>query len=82
VHVGGRAYAALARLGEDLRFVFITSRATVHRAEGAEVEVRVTPSAQAKCERCWHYRADVNAEGLCGRCETNLRGAGERRVHA
>jgi isoleucyl-tRNA synthetase len=82
VRAGGRTYAALARLGEDLRFVFITSRATVQRAEGAELEVVVTPSALAKCERCWHYRADVNAEGLCGRCETNLHGAGEARRHA
>jgi isoleucyl-tRNA synthetase len=82
VHAGGRTHEALARLGEDLRFVFITSRATVHRADGAEVGVDVTPSARAKCERCWHYRADVNAEGLCGRCESNLHGEGEKRVHA
>jgi isoleucyl-tRNA synthetase len=82
VRAGGRTYEALARLGEDLRFVFITSRATAHRADGGEVEVAVTPSAHAKCERCWHYRADVNAEGLCGRCESNLHGAGEKRVHA
>jgi isoleucyl-tRNA synthetase len=54
----------------------------VHRADGAEVGVDVTPSARAKCERCWHYRADVNAEGLCGRCESNLHGEGEKRVHA
>ncbi len=37
----------------------------------------------AKCERCWHYRADVGAEpahpGLCGRCADNLFGAGEDR---
>jgi len=82
VHAGGRTYEALARLGEDLRFVLIASRATVHHADGAEVSVLVTPSAHAKCGRCWHYRADVNAEGLCGRCETNLRGAGETRIHA
>jgi isoleucyl-tRNA synthetase len=82
VHAGGRTHAALARLDEDLRFVFITSRATVHRADGAEVEVRVTPSAHAKCERCWHYRADVDAAGLCGRCRSNLDGPGEPRTHA
>jgi isoleucyl-tRNA synthetase len=82
VHAGGRAYTALARLGDDLRFVLIASRATVHRADGAEATVHVTPSAHTKCERCWHYRSDVNAAGLCGRCETNLHGAGETRVHA
>ena len=82
VHAGGRTFAALARLGDDLRFVLIASRATAHRADGAQVAVQVTPSAHAKCERCWHYRAEVNAEGLCGRCESNLHGAGEKRVHA
>jgi isoleucyl-tRNA synthetase len=82
VRAGGRTYTALARLGDDLRFVLIASRATVHRADGAEVTVHVTPSAHTKCERCWHYRSDVNAEGLCGRCVTNLHGAGETRVHA
>jgi isoleucyl-tRNA synthetase len=82
VKAAGPAYEALARLGDDLRFVFITSRATVERVAGAAVTVAVTASEQAKCERCWHYRADVNAAGLCGRCETNLHGAGEIRVHA
>jgi isoleucyl-tRNA synthetase len=82
LHAGGRAYDALARLGEELRFVFITSRATAHRAEGAEVEVRVTPSAHTKCERCWHYRPDVDDAGLCGRCRSNLDGPGEPRTHA
>jgi len=75
-------YAALARLGEELRFAFITSRASVKRTEGAQLDVVVTPSAHPKCERCWHYRADVGPDGLCGRCEANLHGAGEKRVHA
>jgi len=84
VHVktAGPTYASLRRLGDDLRFVFITSRAAVERGEGAEVAIVVTPSAHPKCERCWHYRADVNSAGLCGRCEANLHGAGEQRVHA
>lgn len=73
--------ALLAALGEDLRFVTITSQARV--AEGAELAVNVAPSAQAKCERCWHYRADVGADaahaGICGRCVSNLYGTGEAR---
>ncbi|MBV8273606.1 MAG: hypothetical protein JO067_15170, partial [Cupriavidus sp.] len=48
--------------------------------------VTVTPSQHAKCERCWHYRADVghNPEHpmICGRCDSNLFGAGEHRSHA
>ncbi|TAK79527.1 MAG: isoleucine--tRNA ligase [Aquabacterium sp.] len=73
--------ALLATLGEDLRFVTITSRALL--AEGDELAVAVTPSAQAKCERCWHYRSDVGADaahaGICGRCVSNLYGTGEAR---
>jgi isoleucyl-tRNA synthetase len=75
-------FQALASLGDDLRFVFITSRASIRRVAGAGVAVAVQPSKHSKCERCWHYRADVNAAGLCGRCESNLQGPGERRTHA
>jgi isoleucyl-tRNA synthetase len=76
--------ALLDSLGEDLRFVFITS--AVKLMSAAELGVVVTPSQHAKCERCWHYRADVgsNAEHptLCGRCDSNLYGAGETRTIA
>jgi len=47
-----------------------------------------TPAASTaeKCERCWHYRADVGAHAdhptLCGRCYSNLFGAGEQRKFA
>jgi isoleucyl-tRNA synthetase len=43
--------------------------------------VKVQASSHPKCERCWHYRADVNGEGLCTRCQTNLNGPGEPRSH-
>jgi isoleucyl-tRNA synthetase len=46
----------------------------------------VAASAQVKCERCWHYTADVGAEpahpSLCARCADNLFGAGELRQFA
>jgi len=79
------ADAALLRsLGDDLRFVFITSRAEVNEGgEGAELRVAVTPSPHRKCERCWHWRADVGHDAahpsLCGRCTSNLFGTGEPR---
>ncbi|HMA87298.1 MAG TPA: isoleucine--tRNA ligase [Burkholderiales bacterium] len=83
----GADYELLAGLGDDLRFVLLTSAARVTRAARAEAEgVNVAPSAHAKCERCWHYRADVGAEPahaqLCGRCVANLFGAGEPRAYA
>jgi isoleucyl-tRNA synthetase len=77
-------YETLAALGNDLRFVTITSAATV--APGDGLVVRVTPSSNPKCERCWHWRADVGANAahptLCGRCVANLFGAGEPRQFA
>jgi isoleucyl-tRNA synthetase len=76
--------ALLAPLGDDLRFVLITSQARIVAADTDHVEV--TPSAAKKCERCWHYRDDVDAHadhpGLCGRCVSNLYGDGEARTHA
>jgi len=78
-------FALLSRLGNDLRLVLITSRANVYQHEG-ELEIRVAPSAHPKCERCWHYRADVGSDAvhptLCGRCVSNLFGAGEERKYA
>lgn len=81
ITAAGDDHALLASLGEDLRFVTITSRATL--AEGAELAVAVQPSGDPKCERCWHWRADVGHDPahptLCGRCTANLFGAGEPR---
>jgi len=77
-------HALLASLGEDLKFVFITSAVTL--AEGDALAIGVTPSAAKKCERCWHWRSDVGADAahplLCGRCTGNLFGAGEARCCA
>ncbi len=90
----GESRTFLDSFGNDLRFVFITSQARV--GDGTppdaaatalpDVSLRVIPSANQKCGRCWHYRADVGADvkhpALCGRCVSNLYGAGEPRVHA
>jgi isoleucyl-tRNA synthetase len=75
----GAAYDDLASLGDELRYVLITSAARLSRGTAS---VAVRPSAHSKCERCWHYRPDVDAEGLCGRCQQNLKGPGEPRRHA
>ncbi|MDT7837385.1 isoleucine--tRNA ligase [Aquabacterium sp. OR-4] len=77
-------HALLASLGEDLKFVFITSVAQL--AEAPELAITVTPSTATKCERCWHWRDDVGHDSahptLCGRCTSNLHGAGEVRTVA
>jgi isoleucyl-tRNA synthetase len=87
VKAAGDKYKVLASLDDDLKFIFITSLAkAVEVASEAEEAVNVAASSAQKCERCWHYRADVGAHadhpGLCGRCHANLFGAGETRKYA
>jgi isoleucyl-tRNA synthetase len=93
-----RLLPVLQALGDELRFVFITSEATaVPLAEApadsvdaalddAEMKIHADKSPHAKCVRCWHHRADVgsNAEHpeLCGRCVQNVAGDGEQRRFA
>lgn len=77
----------LHSLGDDLRFILITSQASVTKvADSGDESIVVQPSAASKCERCWHYRADVGADAthpeLCNRCVANLFGAGEARRFA
>ncbi|MBK6741959.1 MAG: isoleucine--tRNA ligase [Hydrogenophilales bacterium] len=87
ITAAGTEYEALSHLGDDLRFVMICSKATLLRSADATVSgVSVMASSHAKCERCWHVRADVDADpahpGLCGRCVSNLYGEGEPRAFA
>jgi isoleucyl-tRNA synthetase len=88
----------LERLGGELRFVLLTSEAAIaptpqrpdtaiaEQAEGQTLWVAAERSPHTKCARCWHRRADVGAEpahpDICGRCVTNIAGAGEHRAHA
>jgi len=79
--------AALASLGEDLRFVLQTSAASIQAvADEADQGVLAAASSHDKCERCWHYREDVGSieshPTLCTRCHSNLEGDGEIRTHA
>jgi len=86
----------LEKMGDELRFVLITSAARVHpiadkpeQAKACDVEgafVVVQASQHEKCGRCWHHREDVgqNEEHpeLCGRCVENVMGDGEQRQFA
>lgn len=77
-------HALLASLGEDIKFVFITSKVTLQAGE--QLAVQVTASQAVKCERCWHYADDVGQDAahptICGRCVSNLHGEGETRLVA
>ncbi|GIX29913.1 MAG: isoleucine--tRNA ligase [Porticoccaceae bacterium] len=88
----------LRLLGEELRFVTLTSAAAVEewRAEAPPAGARPTPlpglwvavrvSPHPKCVRCWHHRPDVGRDAahpqLCGRCVINVAGPGEERRFA
>jgi isoleucyl-tRNA synthetase len=85
-----------AALGDELRFLLITSQAKVvatdtppadsvpSHAENVWIEVK--PSTQPKCVRCWHLRPDVGSDPrhpeLCARCVINIEGPGEERKYA
>ena len=85
----------LEQLGDELRFVLITSKAEVKPAVDAAdamstelegLQLKVEKSAAEKCPRCWHYRDDIGQDAddpeLCGRCVENVKGSGESRSFA
>ncbi|UUZ62986.1 isoleucine--tRNA ligase [Polaromonas sp. P1-6] len=84
LEVNADDHALLASLGDDLKFVFITS--AIDLIAGSALQSRVIASSAAKCERCWHYHDDVGHDAahptICGRCTSNLYGAGETRKFA
>jgi isoleucyl-tRNA synthetase len=87
IEAGGPDLELLRSLGDDLRFVLITSKAELRPSSGEGiVNIEVRASAHPKCERCWHYRPDVGSHAahptICGRCVSNLEGPGEVREHA
>ncbi|MPX48490.1 isoleucine--tRNA ligase [Moraxella catarrhalis] len=73
----------LNKFGDELRFVFITSDATVK--SGDTLSTTITPADGTKCVRCWHVRTDVGTHAehpeICGRCVQNL-DDGEMRLYA
>ncbi|MBB3047747.1 isoleucyl-tRNA synthetase [Litorivivens lipolytica] len=85
----------LAKLGDELRFVLITSKANVAdlsqstdavSTELDNLEVAIRASEGSKCVRCWHHREDVGTveahPELCVRCVDNIEGDGEQRSYA
>jgi isoleucyl-tRNA synthetase len=86
----------LLALGDELRFVLITSAAglaplaeagsAAAETDVAGLKLQVTVSADAKCERCWHRCPEVGEieahPTLCARCVENVDGDGEQRQFA
>ncbi len=98
LYVSDALRETLGRLGDELRFVLLTSEVhlasldaagtqSVEATERDDLKVAVIASPYAKCERCWHHRPDVGQHAehsdLCGRCIINLPGGpGEERHYA
>ena len=95
VYATGDLASDLKMLGDELRFVLITSRADIHeeaapdgafKSDVCDCSFVVKKSTAPKCERCWHYEAEVSADpeypGLCPRCIENIKGSGEKRLFA
>jgi len=97
VYASGDTLEALNKLDQELRFVLITSGASVENidskpenaveAEGASgVWLSVKASDAEKCVRCWHHQESVGSHAdhpeLCGRCVENVDGEGEARQYA
>ncbi|MCF7477946.1 isoleucine--tRNA ligase [Vibrio sp. J2-4] len=88
--------AKINKLEDELRFVLLTSAATVKplgektdAAQATDIEglfVEVAAAEGEKCDRCWHHTPDVGTieghEKICGRCVSNVEGEGEVRKFA
>ncbi|HAU1604753.1 TPA: isoleucine--tRNA ligase [Legionella pneumophila] len=92
VYADDKVLPKLTRLGEELRFLLITSGAKASPINQSPkglsvtdcgVSIQVIASVHEKCARCWHRRADVgqNQEHpeLCLRCVGNISGYHEER---
>ncbi|MCO6538869.1 MAG: isoleucine--tRNA ligase [Gilliamella sp.] len=85
--------ATLAKLENELRFVLLTSQASVKPLQEAPenavqsdiqgLKIELAKAQGDKCPRCWHYTVDNEPTShLCKRCEENIHGKGEVRHFA
>ena len=97
LYADGEVFDALTALGDEIRFVTITSEVDLsplsEAPDGAltdsvclQLAVVVKATESEKCERCWHHRPDVGSVSahptLCTRCVDNVEGTGEERTFA
>lgn len=95
IYCDGDNFDSLKKLEAELRFIFITSDARVHKyiekskdaiVISDNVAIVVNKSLYKKCTRCWHHRQDCGDDkkylDLCSRCIENVAGEGEKRVFA
>ena len=96
LYVSSELHEILDKLGDELRFILITSSAQLLPmsdkpnaiADSAIPGLAIVAGASGdkRCERCWHQRPEVGHDEshpeLCGRCIENVDGDGEHRHYA
>jgi isoleucyl-tRNA synthetase len=96
VYVPDARLAGFEKMGDELRFLLITSYAHVMSSDAVPpsavkasqdgVWLDVKPSGHAKCIRCYQLRSDVGSDAnhpeICARCVSNVQGPGEERHFA
>lgn len=89
-------FNAISNLGDELRFVLITSSATILpiaekpvdavESELSGLYISSSATTKPKCARCWHHSDEVGQQTedkeLCARCVINVHGKGEVRTFA
>jgi isoleucyl-tRNA synthetase len=98
IYASTQVATILEKLGNELRFVLITSTATVSTMDlkpkdtntfsvnGHDFAIQSSKASGEKCVRCWHLRDDVGSDEqypeVCSRCISNVHGEGEHRAIA
>ena len=88
IKAGEQWYKPLQLVGEELKFVLITSKVELilDNVSDSAIEVQVSASDHKRCDRCWHQVNDVGRNSvhpeLCDRCIDNIDGDGEQRHYA
>ena len=80
LHLPADMAAALHALGDEAPFLFLVSQVQV-AGQAEQVRVEVQPAPGQKCPRCWYTVPQLQEEGACARCVSNLHGPGEVRAH-
>ena len=98
IYASAEIATVLQKLGDELRFVLITSTASVSPLDskptdadlltvnGHSFAIQSSKASGEKCVRCWHLRDDVGTNEqypeVCDRCISNVHGQGEQRAIA
>lgn len=96
IYANSKAKSLLDKLGDEVRFVFITSKVSIvdlsYKPESLElneelqIAVSIVASQAPKCSRCWHRLDSVGHDSshpeLCLRCVGNITGHDEKRLFA